>query len=247
MKKENHNNNNNTKKPIIGILAKPLLKCQLTKTLWDRLVINKEFNSLVVNHGGIAIGIMSSIYFGHSDDSDVIEILSNEDIEDLTRVLSMVDGIILQGGLTSDTYEIEVVKYALKNDIPIIGVCAGFNNIARAVGVPVIKKEDLANKHNIYSSDISHNIKINQNHNLSCLFENNIVGVNSLHSMFVENKDLPTNIDVLATDFDGNVEAFTVKDTKFCMAIKWHPEIMSPSLETQNIFRYFINVCKKNN
>lgn len=232
------------KKTLIGIVVKPLLNKQLKSTLWQRLVINDEIRQLVVSSGGIPIGIMPKTFAGNANISNVIETINNEEKEFLFASLDMLDGIILQGGFTSDTYEVEIVKYAINKNKPIIGICAGFNNIARAMDIPVIKKNELSGIHNVYDSAYRHEININKNHSLYSLFNTEIAHVNSLHCMFVENNNLPTSIEVLATSPDGNVEAFTVKNTKFCMAIKWHPELMMDSQGTINIFEYFIEMCK---
>ena len=144
-------------KPIIGIVAKPLLKSQIPKSLWKRLTINDEFRQLIVDNGGIPLGIIPNRYQGHSDTSDTLEKLSKQDYDDLMQEISLCDGIILQGGLTSDTYEIEIAKYCIEHNIPIIGICAGFNNIARALNIEVKHKPELVN-HDIYTSEPVHNI-----------------------------------------------------------------------------------------
>lgn len=232
------------KKPVIGIVAKPLLNKQLVSTLWSRLVINDEFRSLIYSCGGIPIGIMPGKYENNADTFNIIECLDDSDKEDLFRSLNMVNGIILQGGLTADTYEIEIVKYALKNNIPIMGICAGFNNIARTLNIPVIEKRELADIHDVYDMDYRHSVHINSKHPLSYLFKETTLGVNSLHCMFVENKDLPSDIDVLATSDDGHVEAFSINNTKFCLAVKWHPEIMKEP-EQKAIFDLLIKAASE--
>ena len=217
---------NYEQRPVIGIIAKPLLSSQLKHNLWTRLVVNDAFREQVYLHGGIPISIMTRNYYNNPDTDNIIEKIPDLDKECLLQSLSMVDGIILQGGLTGDTYEIEIVKYALENDVPIMGVCAGFNNIARAVNLPVILKDELAKVHDVYDADYRHPVYINKKHPLSYIFHEEKTEVNSLHRMFVENKGIPDNIEVLATSSDGHIEAFTVKDNTFCLAVKWHPEIM---------------------
>lgn len=243
------------KKPLVGIVVKPLLKKQMTRTLWDRLVINDEFRNLIVKAGGIPIGIMPNKYFGNSDTDNTIERMTESDRNDLLEVINKCDGIILQGGLTSDTYEIEIVKHALENNISIIGICAGFNNIARALSLPLVKKEQLAMNHDVYVSDGTHPIYFNVKHPFYSLFakesSSDSIIVNSLHIMFLEEKDINERVEVLATSIDkvngynvNHVEAFTVKDTKFCLAIKWHPELLLDNPYTLEIFNSFIKSCK---
>lgn len=239
-------------KPIIGIVTKPLLNAQMKRTLWSRIIVNDEFRQLVVEFGGIPIGIMPNKFYGNKDTDNSIEILSKTDKEDLYSILCKCDGIILQGGLTSDTYEVEIVRYAIENNIPIIGICAGFNNIARTVGLPLIYKGNLDHIHNVYDKDYRHNVYLNVEHPLYSIFDKKVYEVNSLHSQFVELEDANkhNDIEVLATSVDNSnkvhVEAFTVKNTKFCLAIKWHPEIMLDSPETKNIFHSFMKQCYHN-
>ena len=228
-------------KPIIGIVAKPLLNSQLTKSLWTRLVINDEFRELVINNGGIPMGVIPRGYRYNIDTSNQIEILDEEDKEVLFSQLELLDGIILQGGLTADTYEVEIVNYAIKNNIPLIGICAGFNNICRALNLPLKHKKELSGIHDVYDRNYRHGIKINRQHPLCSIFREEVVEVNSLHTMFLEDSELYSKIRVLAWDSDGHIEAFSVEDVKCCLAIKWHPELMLDEHETEALFiNYFV-------
>ncbi len=235
------------KKPLIGIVGKPLLPHQLTQNVWKRIVINSEFQEIVVRLGGVPLGIIPNHFSNHSDIDNELEELTQEDKEDLISVVSMCDGIILQGGLTSDTYEIEIVKYAIENNIPLIGICAGFNNIARAINIPLVHKPYLSQYHDVYNKKYRHDVFINKKHPQSVLFSE-ITQVNSFHSMFINETDIKNkhDIEVLATSKDNgekHIEAFTVANTKFVMAIKWHPEIME--FEHQRlIFGLFMNYCE---
>lgn len=231
------------KRFFIGIVAKPLLNHQVPNSLWKRLVINDEFRERIVRYGGIPIGIMPDTYYNNRDTAEIIENISDKEKVDIYAACDLVDGIILQGGLTSDTYEIEIVKYAIQNNIPIMGICAGFNNIAKALKIPLYQSGELSLKHNIYGSYKCHTILINKTHKLYQLFDRREIEVNSIHTIFMKNSNLPDNVEVLATDFDGNVEAFTVKDAKLCIGIKWHPELLC-SKESENLFRYFLEQCR---
>lgn len=245
----------NINRPIIGIVGKLLLNEQLRKTLWKRVVVNDEIKQLIAENGGIAIGIFPYEYKNTLDTSNKLEIISDYEKEYLYEQLKLVDGIILQGGLTSDTYEVEIVKYAIKNNIPIIGICAGFNNIARALNINLKYKPFFDSIHNVYDADYRHIVNINQKHTYYELINQEKINVNSLHSMFFEKCDDTNNIEILATSQDKlddndtveHIEAFTVNNTKFCMAIKWHPELMKEDDSTIKIFKQFVEICKNNN
>ena len=62
-----------------------------------------------------------------------------EEKENLIAQLKLCDGVILQGGAETDNYEIVIAKYCYENDVPILGICAGQNNIARALGGTIYK------------------------------------------------------------------------------------------------------------
>ena len=44
---------------------------------------------------------------------------------------------------------------------------------------------------------------------------------------------------------DGFVESFEVENKKFVMGIKWHPELLHKEEYVNNIFKSFIESCKK--
>ena len=69
----------------------------------------------------------------------VIDKSKEEEKNELYRQIDLCDGFILQGGLYSSNYEIEMAKRIIELDKPLIGICAGFNNILRALGTNVIE------------------------------------------------------------------------------------------------------------
>ena len=179
--------------------------------------------------------------FNDNDEFDET-ILSREELEDLYVVINKCDGIILQGGLTSSAYEVEVAKYAIEKDIPILGICAGFNNLVRALGGDV--KVDTTKKHDIYSKEVVHSIKIDKNSKLYDIFKEENINVNSIHTMIADDSDIK-EFKVTAHSEDGLVEAIELNNKKFVMGIKWHPEIMfdiDPRME--DIFIEFLEACK---
>ena len=61
--------------------------------------------------------------------------------------------------------------------------------------------------------------------------------------MFAKDENIK-NMNISAHSNDGYVEAVEIKDKKFCLGIKWHPELMLENEQMNNIFKYFIDVCK---
>ena len=125
---------NYKRKPIIGIVSKPNVFCD--NELYTQQIVYDGLRCAILKNGGLVIGILPTQAintFCDSDKTDTTE-LTKYEIEDLYHLISLCDGIVLEGGLSSASYEIEIAKYAIKNDIPLLGICAGFNNIIRARG-----------------------------------------------------------------------------------------------------------------
>lgn len=180
------------------------------------------------------------MHFNQNDLGDEKE-LSQIEIQDLKQVINMCDGIILQGGVCSCSYEVECVKIAMNLDKPVIGICAGFNNILRALGSEVIVDE--TNSHYHLDVNYRHEININKNSILYKIIENEKIEVNSIHSMVVAEETV-NNVGITsAKSKDNYVECFEIPDKKMVMGIKWHPELMLEDKETDKIISYFIKCC----
>ena len=229
------------KKPIIGIPSK--IQNRREGDLWHRQEVVDEMRYLIVRHGGIAIMLMPSeetMEFNKSDLGDD-KVLSNEEIEDLHSQVDLCDGIILQGGDYSCAYEVEIVRYALEKNIPLMGICAGFNNILRALGSNI--REDLSGSHNIYDKNYRHPIRIEKGTRLYDLVGAEQYEVNSFHTMVADKEMVEPYARISACSMDGLVECFEVEEKKFVMAIKWHPELMKDDY-VDRLFHEFIKACE---
>ena len=121
------------KRPIIGIIGK--VQPQYGEDIWHRIDEVDEIRYLIVKNGGIAIMLLTTAATLKFNDNDIKDdtILSDEEKNELYRQIDLCDGFILQGGLYSSNYEIEMAKRIIELDKPLIGICAGFNNILRAI------------------------------------------------------------------------------------------------------------------
>ena len=54
------------------------------------------------------------------------------------------------------------------------------------------------------------------------------------------------HFDIVAHDDNGFVEAVELKTKRFCLGLKWHPEIIDEEI-MENIFKEFINAANKYN
>lgn len=249
-------------KPVIGIVTKPLSDFECPEDIWTEDYVKEEFRELVCGNGGLAIGVLPQFHTGkyNPDESRRVfeDNLTPEEKADLDAVLGLCDGFILQGGLSGDFYELYIARYALEKDLPIMGICAGFNMLARAAGADIASYRDLGlpqERHNVYSPDYRHTIDVVRGSALHRIFGTDTLSVNSLHTQFVPMSLLerqPSRITVNATITDTlesgepcvTVECFTVRDAKFAFGFKWHPELMDSGHKAK-LFRRFLEACEK--
>ena len=230
-------------KPIIGIVGKEAVHDE--NDLWHRFDVVDEFIYLVNKHGGNSICLLPTeptMQFNQNDTGDDT-VLTEQQLEDLKQQLDLCDGLILQGGEYSCQYEVELAKMALERDMPIIGTCAGFNNILRALGSHTW--EDKTKKHSIYKKDYRHAITIEKDSLLYDFIGQEEYQVNSLHTMMANVEDVQPYARVTALSYDGYVEAFQPEGKRFVCAVKWHPEQMMEEEYVDKMFEAFVQACKE--
>lgn len=217
---------------IIGILSKPTSQ---ENSLWTKQKITDEFRKIIIEDGAVAIGILPT-------NIDFNKTMTKVEEEKFNNLLNLCDGLILQGGWRHGNHEIYAAKYAIENDIPLLGVCDGLNNILFSQKNTVQIERD--ESHNIYDRNYRHDVIIEENSKLYKIFnQNKIVKVNSIHSIMIKDSDV-NHFDVVAHDLDGFVEAVELKNKRFCLGLKWHPEIMENDEIMKNLFKEFVKSCK---
>ena len=229
------------KRPIIGIIGK--VQPQYGEDIWHRIDEVDEIRYLIVKNGGTAIMLLPTEITLKFNDNDIEynTVLSDEEKNELYRQIDICDGFILQGGLYSANYEIEMAKKIIELDKPLIGICAGFNNILRAIGTDVI--EDKTKSHDIYDKEYRHEISIIKGTKLFDLVKKEKYNVNSIHSMIAPKGNVEKYARISAISYDNLVESFELDNKKFVMGIKWHPELMLEDEFSDKLFKKFISKC----
>lgn len=229
------------KRPIIGIIGK--VQPQYGEDIWHRIDEVDEIRYLIVKNGGTAIMLLPTEITLKFNDNDIEynTVLSDEEKNELYRQIDLCDGFILQGGLYSANYEIEMAKKIIELDKPLIGICAGFNNILRAIGTAVI--EDKTKSHDIYDKEYRHEISIIKGTKLFDLVKKEKYNVNSIHSMIAPKGNVEKYARISAISYDNLVESFELDNKKFVMGIKWHPELMLEDEFSDKLFKKFISKC----
>lgn len=125
-----------------------------------------------------------------------------------------LNGFIITGGNDlfeyphRDETELALLEYALKNDLPVLGVCRGLQIMAHFFGYKITPcRGHAGTRHEVNMSQCS--LTVNSYHN--------ICGPSEIESPLVP----------FAWDKEGRIEGFYHQD-KPLKAIMWHPERESP-------------------
>lgn len=209
---------------IIGILGRP--RCIENREITS---FNKAVTDAIVNYGHIPLGIIAPL-------TSINEDLTETDAAKLHQVLSLCDGIILQGGSDYYEYDLEALKYIHEKHIPVLGICLGMQTMGAYFGGSLVKVPN----HNHPGVNYVHEVKLDDDSLLRKIMGKKILRVNSRHSEMVIN---PTNIDVVGTD-NKNIEAIEKKDANFFIGVQWHPEdMLKYDEESRKLFEAFFTAC----
>jgi putative glutamine amidotransferase len=150
---------------------------------------------------------------------------------------------------TRDAFELELARMALDRDVPLLGVCRGLQVINVAAGGTLI--QDIAAEVNhplehqvetpLYA--FAHEVWIVRNSALARVMseelgEGEVLQVNSRHHQAV--KQTADGFTVSATAPDGVVEAIERPESRFCVAVQWHPENFWRTGEFRSLFEEFV-------
>lgn len=233
----------NMTKPVVGIVLKPIKMPE--GHLWHRFTLIDDLRFLVVENGGIAIGILPTearLEFNQKD--DVMQgKLSDEEVRALDQELQLCQGLILQGGLASNYYEIALAKLALARDMPLLGTCAGFNNLLRAAGGKMIYDE--TGKHNFDNEEFRHKVLLREGTRLAGIIGEKEIWTNSIHKMVATEETVTPNVKISAMCEDGTVEGIEVPGKRFAIGVKWHPEILREDEATKKLFAEFMRTVRE--
>lgn len=204
-------------KPIIGIVARP------NKLANNKIFLGSYENYIkkIVLNGGIPFIITST-------QTNFLKELTEQEKQDLTSILDLCDGIIMPGGEDPYPYDFFINDYALKNDIPVLGICLGMQVMGLA------DQGDLIQVSNHYLTN--HDIYLKENTKINNIYNKKMIIVNSRHHYKLTKVN---NYIVSGISMDGVIEAIERNDKKFNIGVEWHPE----DLSNNDLFRTFINCC----
>lgn len=217
-----------------------------------------------------------AFYTAAKDYSDSIEkaggisvILPNtENIDAARAVWERMDGFIVTGGndvspscygeentgcgeldTIRDTYEFELIRYAIKVKKPIWGICRGNQVFNVCMGGTL--HQDLVKaglkQHMIITPETNreattHRIDIVPDSILFRALGTGNTAVNSYHHQGV--KTLGKGLKVQAVSEDGIIESVSVEGHPFAITTQWHPEMMFDSELMHKLFVAFVDAAR---
>ena len=165
-------------KVVIGIVVKYRDEDKSKNRVDSR--IRNEVKQAIFDNGAIAIGIIPPNEEIQNVDDNCLKYDNLIDKENIISQINLCDGVILQGGNASEAFEPFVAKYCYDNNIPCLGICAGQNNIVRALGGTIYKISN-PEKHNQPGKDYVHSIKIDKSSKFYNIVKKEEILVNSRH------------------------------------------------------------------
>jgi putative glutamine amidotransferase len=197
-----------------------------------------------------------------------ILIPASEDVSLAERYIGLLDGLLLIGGadINAETYgakqhvlssslpkvkeifDIELVRAALRRDIPVFGICLSCQLVNVALGgtlyqdvVESFPDSQLRHRRLLSKTITNHRVKIEAGSKLHKIIGRDEIETNSSHHQSV--KGLGKGLRAVAFAEDGVVEAVESTEQDFVVTVQWHPEYLADREEHFNLFKALVNAA----
>lgn len=226
-------------KPIIGIVTLPTIN-NINREIYEVTIKIVEW---VVRSGGTPIAIFPTQLedFQNKRLRD-IRPMNDSEKEDLIRVLSMCDGIIKPGAKRIYEHDRFIYSYAIENDLPYLGICAGMQTMAGYNKERILNEPNKDDTHQS-EEEYAHKVKILKDTKLYSILGKEEIMVNSKHSQHIIDSGVHK---ISALSEDNIIEAIENENSTFNIGVQWHPEILPVTDENSvKLFNAFIESAKK--
>lgn len=169
--------------------------------------------------------------------------------------VTRIDGVVISGGddidsglylhndedvapmdATRDQFEIEVLKYVLETDVPILGICRGAQLLNVVLGGSLHSDlRPIRNKTSNRRTPFARKtLLVEPETQLAQLIGKQRARINSLHHQAI--RDLGDGLVVSGRDLDGIVQAVEHPGRRLMIGTQWHPEYLPRHKEQRAIF-----------
>lgn len=147
-------------------------------------------------------------------------------------------------------FELDLVRLALRHDIPTLAICGGMQAMNVACGgslyqdIPAQVNEALQHRQPTTATRLSHSVSIATGSLLSRIVKRARMRVNSSHHQSV--KRVGRALIASATAPDGIVEAIEHPEHRFFLGLQWHPEFLfEHHLLHRRLFQAFLRAASR--
>ena len=186
----------------------------------------------------------------------------------LRNIVANLDGLIISGGAdvnpawygedpvaqlgtvdpNRDLYELKLIKFANDRNVPILGICRGFQLLNVAFGgslyqdIPSQYKNAIKHVQSMDGTFGSHRVFVEKGSELSEILGIDTVMVASFHHQGI--KELAPIFHATAYAPDGLIEAIDGAPNHAIMGVQWHPEMFTSTGDT-TLLKIFKNLVYK--
>jgi putative glutamine amidotransferase len=242
-----------TARPLIGITTQTLQAIDgIPEGLPQSVVMNQRYYHATAMAGAAPV---------------LIPLL--DDAETLRAIYERMDGILIPGGVdvdptafgekpheklgridpARDRVELQLVKWAVEDHKPVLGLCRGLQVINVALGgtlyqdleaeFPNSIKHDYFPNYGFERDYLAHDVAIASGSRLQHALVADSIPVNSMHHQGI--KVLGRGLAASATAPDGLIEAAEGTGDSFLVGVQWHPEVFEATdPHTEHLFSEFI-------
>jgi putative glutamine amidotransferase len=144
-----------------------------------------------------------------------------------------------------DKLEMAVIKAAIANDLPMLGICRGAQliNVVKGGTLHVDIRPMRQFTSNRYSALRIKDVELLPDSRLAKQLQVSSLRINSLHNQAIN--QIADSLNIIAKDRDGFVQAFECMEGSFILGTQWHPEYLTYRKHHRAIFKCFIRVVKQ--
>jgi putative glutamine amidotransferase len=197
-----------------------------------------------------------------------------DDVEALRAIYERMNGILIPGGVdvdpavfgeapherlgridpARDRVEIQLVRWAVEDRKPLLGLCRGLQVINVALGgtlyqdleteYPNAIKHDYFPTYGYPRDHLAHDVAVKGGSRMHHALLNSAVPVNSMHHQGI--KALASSLAASAVAPDGLIEAAESTNDSYIVGVQWHPEVFELSEPSSGVlFTDFVQAASR--